>query len=123
MDANRTGQLHVDERLSVGSSLAATVASVYGVGLGQLSIRTRGRSSTAFARQVAMYLTHVTCGLSLTEVGRLFMRDRTTVAHACQVVEGKRDEPLFDESMGLLEKVAAERLRRAGVDEIGLARS
>ena len=39
-----------------------------------------------------MYLAHVTCGLSLTEVGEVFARDRTTVAHACGRVEDLRDD-------------------------------
>jgi chromosomal replication initiation ATPase DnaA len=64
---------------------------------------TRGSPATAFARQVAMYLAHVGCGLSLTEVGRLFDRDRTTVAHACSIVEDRREEPLFDRALELLE--------------------
>ena len=48
---------------------------------------TRGRPRVAFARQVAMYLAHVAWGLTLTEVGHVFARDRTTVAHACGLVE------------------------------------
>jgi chromosomal replication initiation ATPase DnaA len=58
-----------------------------------------------FARQVAMYLTHVGAGLPQTEVGRLFARDRTTVAHACAVVEERRDDPVFDRSLEVLETV------------------
>ena len=57
----------------------------------------------ALARQVAMYLAHVGCGLSLTETGRLFERDRTTVAHACGVIEDRRDDPIFDRALDLLE--------------------
>jgi chromosomal replication initiation ATPase DnaA len=34
--------------------------------------------------------------VSLTEVGHLFDRDRTTVAHACSLVEDRRDDPDFD---------------------------
>jgi chromosomal replication initiation ATPase DnaA len=64
---------------------------------------TRGRAKVALARQVAMYLAHVGCGLSLTETGRLFGRDRTTVAHACGVIEDRRDDPLFDRALDLLE--------------------
>ena len=56
-----------------------------------------------FARQVAMYLTHVGAGLPQAEVGRLFARDRTTVAHACAVVEEQRDDPVFDRSLEVLE--------------------
>ena len=43
-----------------------------------------------------MYLAHVVCGLSLTEVGALFARDRTTAAHACRVVEDRRDDAELD---------------------------
>jgi hypothetical protein len=39
----------------------------------------------------------------LTDTGRLFGRDRTTVAHACGVIEDKRDDPLFDRALDLLE--------------------
>jgi Bacterial dnaA protein helix-turn-helix len=66
---------------------------------------TRGRRRVAFARQVAMYLAHVACGLTLTEVGHVFARDRTTVAHACGVIEDLRDDPSFDRSLELLESV------------------
>ena len=52
-----------------------------------------------------MYLAHVACGLSFTDVGLLFSRDRTTVAHACRVVEDRRDDPVFDRALELLEWV------------------
>jgi len=67
--------------------------------------RTRGRPATAFARQVAMYLAHVAFGLTLTEVGHVFARDRTTVAHACSLIEDLRDDLTFDRSLELLEGV------------------
>jgi len=64
---------------------------------------TRGPPHAAFARQVGMYLAHVVFGLSLTEVGQLFARDRTTVAHACTLVEDRRDDRCFDRALELLE--------------------
>jgi chromosomal replication initiation ATPase DnaA len=79
------------------------VLQVFGLALGDLRRATRGRAKVALARQVAMYLAHVGCGLSLTETGRLFARDRTTVAHACGVVEDRRDDPTFDRALDLLE--------------------
>lgn len=57
----------------------------------------------ALARQTAMYLAHVTFGLTFTEVGRLFRRDRTTVAHACAVIEDLRDDPAIDRALSILE--------------------
>jgi hypothetical protein len=48
---------------------------VFEVGVEDLRGKTRGSARTAFARQVAMYLAHVGCGVSLTEVGHLFDRE------------------------------------------------
>lgn len=63
----------------------------------------RGPRKVAFARQLAMYLTHVGFGLTLTEVGTCFERDRTTVRHACALVEDRRDQPAFDFAVSALE--------------------
>jgi chromosomal replication initiation ATPase DnaA len=79
------------------------VMQVFGVAGDDLRRGTRGRAKVALARQVAMYLAHVGCGLSLTATGHLFGRDRTTVAHACGVIEDRRDDPVFDRALDLLE--------------------
>lgn len=84
-------------------AIEQAVIQVFGVGPADLHHTTRGRAKVAQARQVAMYLAHVACGLSLTATGRLFGRDRTTAAHACTVVEDRRDDPLFDRALDLLE--------------------
>ncbi len=81
------------------------VAPVFSVPAVALWADTRGSPADALARQVAMYLTHVACGLTFTEVGRLFARDRTTVAHACSLVEDRREEPPFDRALELLEGI------------------
>lgn len=81
------------------------VGQVFGVALSDLRGGTRGRAKVALARQVAMYLAHVVCGMSLTQVGRIFDRDRTTVAHACGLIEDRRDDPCFDRVIELLEHV------------------
>lgn len=80
-----------------------TVAQIFGVSGSELRRATRGRAHVARARQVGMYLAHVACGLTLTDVGRVFERDRTTVAHACGVIEDGRDDPTFDHVLELLE--------------------
>lgn len=79
------------------------VAPTFGVQRERLWDRPKGSRPVVFARQVAMYLVHVECGLSLTEAGHLFGRDRTTVAHACALVEDRRDDTDFDRAMHLLE--------------------
>jgi chromosomal replication initiation ATPase DnaA len=81
------------------------VANVFLVEPVNLRQPTRGRANVALARQVAMYVAHVGYGLSLTEVGEVFERDRTTVSHACAVVEQRREEKTFDEAIVLIENI------------------
>lgn len=86
-------------------AIELAVARVFGVHKNAFAQETRGRADAALARQVAMYLAHVACGMSLTNAGRLFGRDRTTVAHACLVIEDRREDPVFDHALDLLEWV------------------
>lgn len=92
-----------DHRLKI--AIEAVVQQVFGVSARELHGLTRGEARVALARQVAMYLAHVGCGLTLTDVGRLFQRDRTTVAHACAVIEDRRDERTFDAALDLMERI------------------
>jgi chromosomal replication initiation ATPase DnaA len=85
-------------------AIEPVVAAVFGVDIGELRAPTRGSPRTAFARQVAMYLAHVSCRATLTEVGLLFERDRTTVSHACAVVEDRRDSPELDRQLDHMER-------------------
>ena len=86
--------------------LETVVARAYGLGVAQLRAESRGHAPVAFARQVAMYVAHVWFGLSLSEVGRRFGRDRTTVAHGCRVVEERRDDPQVDRVICAIETSA-----------------
>jgi chromosomal replication initiation ATPase DnaA len=102
------------------AELAASIAS-YALGVPQQDIVNdeRGATSTAFARQVAMYLCHVGCGFSLQRVAAAFGRDRSTVAHACHAIEDRRDEGQFDLWIGALEAMMRKtplstRARQAG---------
>ena len=84
-------------------AIEALVSSAFAVSLVELRAATRRRARTAFARQAAMYLAHVALGLSFSEIGRTFGRDRTTAAHACHVVEDRRDDPRVDALLSRLE--------------------
>lgn len=85
--------------------VAACVAFDFGLDAAALEAGLRGSQRMAFARQVAMYLAHVGFGLSFEAVGRAFGRDRTTVAHACRVVEDGRDDIWFDCRVATLELI------------------
>lgn len=82
-----------------------TAAHAFDIEPELLSFPSRGRARTALARQAAMYVAHVGLSLSLTQVGQLFDRDRTTVAHACAIVEQRRDDISFDRAITLLERL------------------
>ncbi|MEP1143186.1 MAG: helix-turn-helix domain-containing protein [Henriciella sp.] len=64
----------------------------------------RGPRELVRARQVAMYLTHVGLGKSLSRVAIAFERDRSTVAHACHRIEEMRDDIDFDAWLEALEE-------------------
>ena len=64
----------------------------------------RDARPVARARQLAMYLTHVMLGETLTSVGIAFGRDRTTVSYACGLIEDLRDDPRFDAEVSALEQ-------------------
>jgi chromosomal replication initiation ATPase DnaA len=76
--------------------LFQAVEAAFAVGLDDLHAATRGRCDIAFARQTGMYLARVALGMTLSDAGHLFGRDRTTVSHACRIVEDLRDDPGFD---------------------------
>jgi hypothetical protein len=67
--------------------------------------RRNGRRAAAHVRQIAMYVCHVVLQLSLTDIGIAFGRDRTTVGHACNVVEDRRDDKAYDEFLAAIERV------------------
>ena len=71
-------------------------------------IRKPGRSSLGVSRvrQVAMYVAHVVLRLNMTDIGRAFGRDRTTVLYACHLVEDLRDDTDFDRIITMTERVA-----------------
>ena len=72
--------------------------------------------AAAFARQIAMYLAHVGFGLSMAEVGRAFGRDRTTVVHACHLIEDRRDDVRFDQLLDHLEQAATALRTASGIN-------
>jgi chromosomal replication initiation ATPase DnaA len=81
------------------------VAEVFSVPINDLRSQSRGFAHIARARQAAMYLAHVVFRCDMTAVARACGRDRTTVKHACAVIEDMRDDPVFNRTMDLLEAI------------------
>tara|TARA_R110002124_G_scaffold69525_3_gene186939 strand:- start:1469 stop:1894 length:426 start_codon:yes stop_codon:yes gene_type:complete len=96
-------QLRDAERAAQVALTQETIAGAFQISLAEMRAPTRRTAPVAQARQIAMYLMHVSFGLSLSAVGRHFGRDRTTAAHACRQIEDRRDDAAFDMLMDRLE--------------------
>jgi chromosomal replication initiation ATPase DnaA len=63
----------------------------------------RATHAAVRARQLAIYLTHITFHWSLARVAFAFGRDRTTCGHACRKIEDMRENAVFDRRLSDLE--------------------
>ena len=72
----------------------------------RIGMRRERRRIACHIRQIAMYVCHVALQMRMSTIGEGFGRDRSTVAHACAVVEDRRDDRDFDEFVGAMERVA-----------------
>ena len=93
-------RLHRD---AAADRVLALVAAHAGIPRALLLHSSRCQAPIARSRQMAMYLMHTLLGRTMTEVGRYFGRDRTTVAHACGRIEDARDDRTFDAELTALE--------------------
>ena len=87
-----------------------TVSLALDIPLAALRAKTRQSPDVALARQIAMYLSHTMFGIAFSEVGLHFRRDRTTVSHACALIEDKRDDLSFDVTLCQLEALLSDAL-------------
>ncbi len=65
------------------------------------------RRTAGHVRQVAMYVCHVAYSMPMGEVAEAFGRDRSTVGHACRMVEDRRDDAAFDGFVTIVERMAS----------------
>ena len=56
------------------------------------------------ARQVTIYLLHTSLRRPFGELAEIFDKDRSTIGHACRVIEDLRDIPKFDDRIIELEQ-------------------
>ena len=83
---------------------------------GERPLRRRDvRRTTCHVRQIAMYVCHVVLRLSMADIGAAFGRDRTTVGHACNVVEDRRDDAAFDAFVSAIERLVLSVFGPAGI--------
>lgn len=88
-----------------GRFIVRLVAHAAGLCEADLLSDRRGAESVSRARQTAMYLMHTAMSAPYGEVGKVFGRDRTTVAHACRAIEDSRDDLRTDTGLMQLEGI------------------
>lgn len=103
------------DRLTVGFVIHL-VSLATGAPAAEINAPRRATHTAVRARQVAIYLTHVTLHWPLARVAFAFGRDRTTCGHACRKVEDMRDDAAFDRRLTELE--ACLRLAPTHAEEI-----
>lgn len=82
----------------------AATALAFGAPYVDVFTRCRLSANDIFLRQMSMYLLNTVYGFNLSRVARIFERDRTTVRHACELIEDQRDSPVFDDILTELEQ-------------------
>lgn len=95
-----------DRTLELCEAMIDITAALFNVS--SKDIRKPGRSNLGVSRvrQVAMYVAHVVLRLNMADIAKAFGRDRTTVVHACHLIEDLRDDDDFDRIITMTEGVA-----------------
>ncbi|KFB10672.1 helix-turn-helix domain-containing protein [Nitratireductor basaltis] len=102
-----------EERVSdICECVLDIVAALFNVSGKELRAGGRAPTSVVRVRQIGMYVAHVVLQLNMTEIGRGFGRDRTTVQHACHMIEDLRDDEEFDRIVAMTERVTAAAFRQ-----------
>jgi len=78
--------VHAESLAIEPDAIVLVTAAHYGITRDQLKSKRR-TNSVALPRQIAMFLMRRQTTLSLSEIGRFFDRDHTTVIHACSKIE------------------------------------
>ncbi|MFB2550986.1 helix-turn-helix domain-containing protein [Ensifer soli] len=95
------------DRRHVCRSIRLLTAELFLLAGDRVQARRDRRRAACHVRQISMYVCHVALRLSLTDIGIAFGRDRTTVGHACNVVEDRRDNQVYDAFVSSVERIAA----------------
>ncbi|MFN7009595.1 MAG: helix-turn-helix domain-containing protein [Allorhizobium sp.] len=69
-------------------------------------VRRARRRASCHVRQISMYVCHVALSMAYGDIAEAFGVDRTTVAHACHMVEDRRDDAGFDAFVSSVERLA-----------------
>ena len=81
----------------------------------------RHNLDVARVRQIGMYIANVVLGINMTMIGQGFGRNKSTVIHACHLIEDMRDDEEFDLLVARLEAITNAAFKLALFDKEGEA--
>lgn len=102
----RSGKSRDEEVVTVCDAMTDLLGACFVLPTSELRSNDRAIAPVARVRQIGMYVCHVSLGMTMAEVAKGFGRDRTTVIHACHLIEDLRDDPEFDRICSRIERIA-----------------
>lgn len=93
----KTIRMDKEQQKEYAITIAEKVCDYYQIPYGKMMSKYRG-DEVALARQMSMYLTKEKTELNGEEIGKIFNRDRTTVLHSIQKIQGQLTNK-FDDSI------------------------
>ncbi|ERI12761.1 hypothetical protein O206_12310 [Ochrobactrum sp. EGD-AQ16] len=106
MEEGCADRLRQRRSVALCDALIDLLVAMFGVSGTELRSPLRCRREVARVRQIGMYVAHTAFGLAMRDVAAGFARDRTTVMHACHLVEDMRDDTEFDAIVSTFERIA-----------------
>ena len=102
----RSGKTRDEEVIAICDGMMDILGACFMVPTADLRSQDRAVAPVARVRQIGMYVCHVALGMTMAEVAKGFGRDRTTVIHACHLIEDLRDDLEFDRICSRIERIA-----------------
>lgn len=101
----QVAERQTEEAIECCECLMDIAAALFNVSSKELRRTGRTGQDVSRVRQIAMYVGHVVLGLSMSDIGKGFARDRTTVMYACHLIEDLRDAEEFDRVVAMMERI------------------
>lgn len=100
-----TGELNRRRAMAYCDSLIDILSAYFNVSGRDIRSPKRQNLDVARVRQIGMYIANVVLGINMTMIGQGFGRNKSTVIHACHLIEDMRDDEEFNLLVARLEAI------------------
>lgn len=99
------GEVNRRRAMAYCDGLIDILSAYFNVSGRQIRSPKRHNLDVARVRQIGMYVANVVLGINMTMIGQGFGRNKSTVIHACHLIEDMRDDDEFDRLVAKLEAI------------------